>query len=151
QRTWRPADPWKLGLFEMDAEPLVGATVGNVLTEGFLGGTIRIGHALERTALPMRVRPSLAGSGSYDQTTGIGWYFFLGATERAVGYNVFLQGPTPYVSHITHKPFVTDAQAGAVLRINRLQVSYTYVARTKEFEQQVGDDRFGALSFSWHL
>jgi hypothetical protein len=151
QRTWRAIAPIALLGLQADAEPVLGATLGNILTEAFAGATLRLGSDLERTALPMRVRPSLAGSGTYDRTTGSGWYVFAGATARAVGYNVFLEGPTPYVSHIDREPWVYDAQAGIAVRFGRLQTTYTYVVRTKEFRQQIGSDRFGAISFSWHF
>src|SRR5262249_9742825 len=93
-RTWRPKElPSFLGI-QADIEPSVGVTVGTVVTEAFAGGTVRLGTHLERSALPLRVRPSLAGSGSFDETSGIGWYFFVGGSARAVAYNVFLQGDT---------------------------------------------------------
>ena len=151
ERRWRPAHlPSFLGI-EADMEPNVGVTLGNVVTEAFVGGTIRLGTHLERSALPLRVRPSLAGSGSFDETTGIGWYVFIGGTARAVGYNVFLEGDTPYVSNVDPNTFVFDGQAGIALRLGRFQVTYTFVERSEEFTQQDGEDHFGALGFSWHF
>src|SRR5262249_47828603 len=136
---------------EFEIEPHLGATAGDVTTEAFTGASLVLGDDLVGDALPMRVRPSLAGSGDFDNVDGIGWFVFAGASARAIAYDVFLEGDTPYKSMIDRRPYVLDAQAGAALRLWRAQIAFTLVERTKEFNQQNGNDRFGALSFSWHL
>jgi len=150
-RQWRKLDPpdWK-GI-EFEIEPHVGATVGDVTTEAFTGASLVVGNNLIYDSLPMRVRPSLAGSGSFDNVDGIGWFLFAGASARAIAYDIFLEGQTPYKSMIDRRPYVLDAQVGAALRLWHAQITFTMVERTKEFSQQKGNDRFGALSVSWHL
>ena len=149
-RQWRPRDPMQWRDVEFGFEPHLGATVGDVTTEAFAGASIVIGDDLVHESLPMRVRPSLAGSGSFD-IDGFGWFLFAGASARAIGYDIFLEGSTPYKSLIDRRPYVLDAQAGAAVRLWRAQIAFTLVERTKEFSQQNGNDRFGALSISWHL
>jgi hypothetical protein len=110
-----------------------------------------MGNDLLHDSLPMRVRPSLAGSGSFDVVDGVSWFLFAGASARAIAYDVFLEGEAPFKLAIDRRPYVLDAQVGAALRIWRAQITFTLVERTKEFSQQKGNDRFGALSLSWHL
>jgi lipid A 3-O-deacylase len=150
-RKWRPRQPVSALGIEADFTPEAGATVGNVTDEAFAGLTVRIGSDLETSALPMRVRPSLAGSGSFDDISGIGWYLFAGTMVRAVGYNVFLQGDLPYTNQIEKRPFVLDSQFGIALRLWRLQTTFSYVGRSSEFKPQKSADHFGALGFSWHF
>ena len=148
---WRRPDPPEWKGIQFQIEPHVGATVGDVTTEAFTGASLVVGNNLVYDSLPMRVRPSLAGSGSFDNVDGIGWFFFAGASARAIAYDIFLEGHTPYKSTIDRRPYVLDAQIGAALRLRRAQITFTMVERTKEFSQQNGNDRFGALSISWHL
>jgi lipid A 3-O-deacylase len=150
-RQWYQHSPSEWHGIQLEIEPHVGATVGDVTTEAFAGASLVIGNDLTDDSLPMRVRPSLAGSGSFDVVDGIGWFLFAGAQVRAVAYDVFLEGETPYKSLIDWRPYVLDAQAGAALRLWRAQLTFTLIERTKEFDQQSGNDRFGALSLSWHL
>ena len=116
-----------------------------------LGSTIRIGNHLDSTDLPMRVRPSFSGSGSFDDVTGFGWYAFLGASASAVAYNYLLTGRTPYPSNVTLNNLIADAQVGIALRFGRLQITGSYVGRTKEVDPQRSIDRWGAISASWHF
>ena len=150
-RQWRQWRPLEWNDIQLELEPHLGATVGDVTTEAFTGASLVIGNDLVDDALPMRVRPSLAGSGSFDSVDGIGWFLFAGASARAVAYDIFLQGDLPYKSEIDRRSYVLDAQVGAALRLWRAQIAFTLVERTKEFNQQNGNDRFGAISFSWHL
>jgi len=150
-RKWR--GPRSASVFGISADvmPEAGATVGNVTDEAFTGLTVRLGSDLETSALPMRVRPSLAGSGTFDDTSGFGWYVFAGTMARAVGYNVFLQGDLPYRTNIEKRPLVIDSQFGIALRFWRLETTFTYVGRTSEFKPQKSSDHFGALGLAWHF
>lgn len=151
ERTWRRFElPAVLGV-SAKIEPGIGATVGNVLDEAYVGATLRIGTDLGESTLPLRVRPSLAGSGIYDTTDGVGWYIFAGGTGSAVAYNYLLEGKTPYSSNVEKNDFVGDLQFGAVLRLGRCQLATSYIIRSEEFKQQGVNDSFGAASISWHF
>jgi lipid A 3-O-deacylase len=151
ERDWAgPSVALPMGV-SADLRPHLGATVGTVIDEAFAGATVRIGNELSADDLPLRVRPSFGGSGAYGDKGLFGWFLFAGASARGVAYNVFLDGDPPYPSNVSHKSFVLDLQWGAAIRIYRFQVTYTMVRRSKEFAQQTGNDRFGALNFSWRF
>jgi lipid A 3-O-deacylase len=152
---------WKLPLFGdnsfgVDFIPEAGATVGNIMTYGDVGGTLRIGKGLAADYGPVRVRPSLSGTDYFDENgldDGQGWYFFVGAQGRAVGRNIFLDGNTFRESrHVPKKNFVGDAQAGfSVMWTKSLRTDFTVATRSQEFVGQHGTDTVGtaALTFNW--
>ena len=152
---------WKLSLlgdnsFGIDVIPQVGATVGNVMTYGDVGGMLRIGKGLAADYGPVRVRPSLSGTDYFDENGldgGHGWYFFVGTQGRAVGHNIFLDGNTFRDSrHVPKKDFVGDAEVGfSVLWSKSWRTDFMVATRSEEFVGQHGPDTIGsaALTFNW--
>ncbi len=140
-----------LGL-EMDVIPHFGGSIGNVLTHGAAGATLRFGSSLREDFGPPRIRPSLPGGTFYRPSNGFTWYIFTGMEGRAVLYNIFLDGNLFSDSHsVDKRVLVGDLQAGLVLQWNRFRFSYTQILRTKEFEGQEDPDIFGSLSLSYHF
>jgi hypothetical protein len=143
--------PFPFGL-GMDMIPHFGGSVGNVLTHGAAGLTLRIGSGLGDDFGPPRIRPSLPGRTFYLPGRGFNWYIFTGMEGRAVLYNIFLDGNIFSESHsVDKRPLVGDLQAGVVVQWNRFRFSYTQILRTKEFEGQGDPDLFGSLSLSYHF
>jgi lipid A 3-O-deacylase len=140
--------PTLLGV-EFDGAVHTGLALGNVRTYASAGGLIRAGFDLDADFGPPRIRPSLAGAGLYDPDRAIGGYVFAGIEGRAVGRDIFLDGPLfrdgPSVDK---RPFVYDLQAGVALNVRALQMTFSYVWRSESFEGQKGADQFGAISFS---
>ena len=140
----------------VDVVPQAGATLGNLMTYGDIGGMIRIGKNLGADYGPTHVRPSLSGADYFnaDHLDGkLGFYVFFGAQGRAVGHNIFLDGNTFRQSpHVNKKILVADLQAGASLFwSSAMRVDVTVVQRTPEFVGQHSPDKTAsfALAFSW--
>lgn len=149
ERTWRFVMPVEMLGLETAFQPSLGGTLGNLRTEGFAGATVRVGTDLEGSFLPPRVRPSIAGSGFFSPKSGVSAYGFVGVVGRAVAQNIFLDGNTFEDSlSVDKKHFGYDVQAGLAMQIGQVQLSYTYVLRSEEFEGQVGNDQFGAIGIS---
>jgi hypothetical protein len=75
----------------------------------------------------------------------------FGAAEgRVVAHDIFLDGSLFRKSDpsVPSNIFVGDFQAGLVMQIQRIQIAYTYVLRTKEFKPQSDDQQFAAVSVS---
>ena len=152
ERQWKDVQPAALDGLEYEIRPHAGVSLGNVRSDVFAGATVRFGTQLRSGSLPPRVRPSLAGSGFFDPTSGMSWYGFLGLNGRFVAQNLFLDGNTWGESlSVDKKPFVADIQTGVAVQWGGVQISYTYVVRTEEFEGQVGNDRFGAIGIAAQL
>ena len=149
ERRWRPFFRVSRPGIGIDASPNAGVSVGNVLTQGNAGLTLRVGRNLEGNYGPPRIRPSLAGAGYFRGVNAASWYLFAGAEGRAVGRNIFLDGNTWRDSlSVEKRHLVADVQTGAVIQIKSVQIAYTYVWRTKEFLNQGARHEFGALSLS---
>lgn len=136
----------------VDLVPNVGMTMGNVLIQGSVGATLRLGWSLKSSLGPARVRPAIGGPSVYESDRWLAGYFFIGAGGRAVAHNIFLDGNTfrdgPSVKK---RHFVDDVQAGLVVQVQDVIVSFTVVSRGKEFVTQKDRQRFGAISLVWRI
>jgi len=149
-RRWAHVEFGALG-FDGDFTPHIGASLGNVLTQGALGLTVRVGSNFVKNYDygPPRIRPSLPGSDFFTTDGGFSWYVFFGVEGRGVVNNIFLDGNNFRRSHsVDKKDFVGDVQGGLALIIGRVRLAYTHILRTKEFDGQDHADQFGAFSIS---
>lgn len=151
-RRW--PDTWGTPLTDslyISAMPSVEISLGNVYTHAQSGILFRISPTTERLSdLPLRVRPSLPGTGYYQKPAGgFSWSLFGGVNGRLVGRNIFLDGNTFEDSpSVDKKNFVYDASLGADMTYGQTRVSYTVVRRSKEFDTQDKASVFGAISVS---
>lgn len=149
QRSWPMAIHGRINNNFWSVKPYAGTTLGNIHTYGDIGFTLRLSPYDSRWQdTPLRVRPSMPGTGIYDiPNDDWSWALFSGIEARAVARNIFLDGNTFSDSHSVDKePFVADATAGASLTFKNTRLSYTLVYRTHEFETQDDPEIFGALS-----
>lgn len=154
ERAWRSPKlktPDVIGL-ETDFIPYGVLALGNVSTYAGLGGTLRIGANLPDDFGPTGIYPNNGGSDWFIPTTGFNWYVFAGASGRAVGRNIFLDGNSFRDSQSVDKRiFVADLKAGLVAVIWDMRLSLTNVYRTREFYGQSEPDQFGSLTVSFAL
>jgi hypothetical protein len=156
ERKWRFNQPLFWGQ-EVEAIPELGATVGNVMTYGETGITLRFGQGLLADYGQQRMRPSTSGTSYFNSdalTSPFGYYVYVAAQGRAVGRNIFLDGNSFEDSRsVDKKPLVGDLSAGIAMFWSddfRLDASATY--RTKEFDGQDGDRViFGGFNISFGL
>ena len=152
ERKWRAWETFSVDRIGGDITPHMGIGLGNVLTQGAVGVTLRLGEGLPNDYGPPRIRPSLPGSDYFVSRGNFGWYLFVGAEGRAIARNIFLDGNTFRDSHsVDKKNFVADFQAGLVVFIGGARIAYTHVLRTKEFDAQDKPGQFGALSVSFRF
>jgi hypothetical protein len=136
---------FRAGYLEVDVTPSAGFSLGNVLTEGELSFTVRLGHQMIRDWGTGHAFFALPAS-------KFTWYVFAGAAGHAVAHDIFLDGNTfgdgPRVSK---RPFVGELRAGVALTLMRVRVSYTNVLRSPQFRAQTVLDDYGVLelTFAW--
>ena len=127
-----------------------GGALGNVRTYAGTGLVGRIGWDLESDFGPPRIRPALSGAGTFSPEKPLGAYLFAGLDGRVVLRDMFLDGNVfrdgPRVAD--RNKLVGDFQAGLAVHVENVQVAFTYVHRTEEFQRQAGPQRFGAVSVS---
>jgi hypothetical protein len=142
-----PPQSW-LGLV-FDAEPHYGIAVGNVYDYVNAGGMARIGFNLPKDYGPLRIDPSLPGSGYFEPSGGIGAYIFAGVDGRAIARNLFLDGNSFERSRSVDKlNLVGDVELGAAVTFRAFELSFTHVIRSREYATQKAADQFGAVNLS---
>jgi lipid A 3-O-deacylase len=157
ERLWGPYDLLPpvnvpvLGELRMDIAPHIGGALGTVFTYAATGLTLRLGTNLHETWSPPRIRPSLPGAEFYEGD-GVKGYIFAAGEVRAVARNIFLDGATfTSTQSVKKQPVVFDAQVGFTLVLGPMQLSFTNIFRTREYNEQPQPDDFGAVSVSFAL
>ncbi|MCR9256812.1 MAG: lipid A deacylase LpxR family protein [Alphaproteobacteria bacterium] len=130
-----------------DFAPHFNVALGNIDTSIGAGFTIRVGGDLADDYGPPRVRPAVAGPGFLSRKSGFGWAVFAGAEGRAVGRNAFLEGTLFHGGpSVEPERLIGDFQAGLSLRYDGIELTYTHVLRTKEFQGQEEFSVFGSVN-----
>jgi hypothetical protein len=155
ERKWRFSQPlWNtLGI---DVIPEAGASLGNVLTYGEMGGLVRVGQNLAADYGASHIRPSLSGTSWFDADRldgDFGWNLFVGTQGRAVGRNIFLDGNTFRDSaSVEKRPLVADFVLGAeAFWSDSVRLGFTLTDRTKEYYGQPSRDHFGMITLTLGL
>ena len=138
---------------QVDAAPHANIALGNVDTSAAIGGTVRIGDRLDDTYGPPRIRPAVSAPGFFQTSDGVGWYLFAAAEARVVGYNMFLQGNLlrDGVDGVEPKRLVGDLQAGLAVQFQGVELTYTHVFRSPEYDGQSGFVDFGSFNLRFRL
>jgi len=155
ERKWRIYEQrWANG-FGFDCITHLGAALGNIHTYANSGGEVRFGWSLPDDFGTSHSRPAGDASGltasewQYPDTP-LAAHFFIRADGRGVARNIFLDGNTFADSHsVDRKLFVGDLSAGVNLTICRgVNLTYTHVYQTREFDQQVLAHIYGSLTLA---
>jgi len=153
ENKWRLGAPAEVfGFGQFDAIPHMGLSLGNVSTHAGTGGVIRWGHNLPENFGP----PSLIHGGTPFQNwdndseqINFSAFLFATAAGKYVARNIFLDGNTFRDSHsVSRRPWVADFSVGASLLIGPINLSYSTALRTREFDGQDHNNRFGSLTIS---
>jgi hypothetical protein len=134
-----------------DVVPHYGAAIGNVYDYVNAGAMARVGFNLPKDYGPLRIDPSLPGSGFYEPRgdSAIGAYIFAGVDGRAIARNLFLDGNSFQDSRSVSKMnLVGDLELGAAVTFRAFQLSFTHVIRSREYATQKAGDQFGAVNLS---
>lgn len=134
---------------EVEYGPSAGVALGNLYTYASSGLTLRFGEGLDRSFGNPSVAPAHGGRAFFQRDQGFSWYTFAAVEGRYMAHNLLLDGNTFEDSHsVDRREWVGDAQLGAALTWERWQVAYTYLWRSKEFEEQDSFDQFGSVVLS---
>lgn len=150
ERAWPNTLRTELGPLSVDVTPRIGATVGNVYTYANTGVVLRLGRNLADDYPVTSISLGPPRDGYRPSDPRFGWYAWIGTEARLVAWNTFLDGNLfgggPSVAR---NPFGHDLQLGLAAVWGTSRIGFTFVRRSKEFETQVADDKFGQLTFSF--
>ncbi len=141
----------------LDLIPHLGGRAGNVEIYVNGGGEFRFGLNRPNDFGTCPIRPGCENGAAFEEA---GWsrgdyrfgiYLFIGLDGRVVAHDIFLDGNTFEDSHsVDKKHLVADVSAGIGFSANRWKLTYAFIYRTKEFDQQPSDQQmFGSLLFSF--
>jgi hypothetical protein len=140
----------------LEALPLGNVMLGNVLTQGQLGGQLRFGYNVPDdfgTTL-MRGMVHLPPPRPPADPAAPKWgvYFFGGGNINLVASNITLDGNTWRDSRSVDKEwFVPAAEVGMAASFRRFTAAFTYVFWGREFEGQEDYSEFGAFTVSYRF
>ena len=145
---------WRWSLSERSAKyfdviPRAGFELGNVNTFGVAGASFRLGYNLpDDFGVQIIDSPASVNGVQSQRKNGFSIYAFGGVDGRAVLQDIALDGNTFCQSASVNKyTFVNDLVWGfAVQPCRHLELSFTHVVRSRQFEGQLGKDIFGALA-----
>jgi len=144
------ADGWAV-----QAMPMASAWLGNVLTEGQIGGLLRFGYRMPddfgvALARDMGHLPPPPRQEGIRFRSSWGFSIYGGAVANLVLRDITLDGNTFQDSPSVDKElFVPVAAVGMAVGNRRFLASFTYVFWGKEFEGQPEYSQFGAVTFSY--
>lgn len=126
--------------------PSVSAALGNLYTYASAGYSIRWGD--EAPGIPT-LTPNPGSRHYMTGKEGWQWYLFASVEGYYMAQNLTLDGNTFRDSHsVDRKEWVGDVSAGLALAWEDWQVTYAAVQRSREFDGQEEQDKFGALTLS---
>jgi hypothetical protein len=143
--------------------PYAGATVGNILTDGYAGARLKVGYNVTRDWSQVgiterrRVAPAAANAPpnspaspaieatDMPEPSDFEIYVVVDGQGRALPYNVFLDAAPNHT--LDRRYFVVDGGVGLGVRFRRITFSYRVAFVTPEYEQARRHD-YKALRFS---
>ena len=155
---WRLLEKRGITGFGYDFIPHLGARLGNVLTYINTGAELRFGWNMTPNFGTCPIRPgcetdsaiTIIASKAEIARPQRGLHFFLAADGRMMFRDIFLDGNTIRDSHkVDKKSFVADIMGGIGINLGKVNISYAYVYRTKQFDTQDRAQIFGSFTFSY--
>lgn len=132
---------------EFDVIGNFGGSLGNVHTNASAGVMARLGVNLPRDFGIGTIHLSVGDAGQRSATP---FYLFGGVQGRAVARNLFLDGNTWRTSpKVERETLVAKVRGGAVIGLGPLDLSYTFVIETPEFEGTDHHQQFGSVMISY--
>jgi lipid A 3-O-deacylase len=145
--------------FGYDGVLNTGGGLGNVMTYYNLGFSLRVGWNLPDDFGSFPIRPVSSINGAFGVpnpkepgSKRIGVHLFSSIEGRAVLHDIFLDGNTftsDDNSSVDKEPIVADIVNGVCVTRERLKITFAYVIRTDEFDEQDETMEFGSLSVSF--
>lgn len=126
--------------------PSLGVALGNLYTYASAGYSVRWGD--DAQGIPT-LTPNPGSRHLMTGNAGWQWYVFANVEGYYMAHNLTLDGNVFSNSHsVDSKEWVADASAGVAIAWDDWQVTYAAVQRTREFDGQDEEDKFGALTLS---
>ena len=141
--------------WSVETLPVAGGWLGNMLTQGQIGGLLRTGYNLPDDFGPSLVRgmgfmPPPRHDALRPSRSDWGFSVYGGAFANFVLRDITLDGNTFADSpSVDKKFFVPAAGVGASVGNRHIQASFSFVLWGEEFHGQAQDSKFGSVGISY--
>lgn len=131
----------------LEVVPYLGATAGNIMTDGYAGARLKIGFNITRDWADIGLSPRLGTPllGGASDTGPFEIYFVIDGQGRALAYNSFIDTASAHELH--RKYLVADGGYGLGVRFKRFSFTYRIAFVTPEYDQALTHD-YKALRFT---
>ncbi|HKJ04644.1 MAG TPA: lipid A deacylase LpxR family protein [Geopsychrobacteraceae bacterium] len=154
---WKVKPPGVQQGFSYDFIPHLGVRVGTVNVYANAGGEFRLGWEMPEDFGTCPIRAGCEVNSAFEKNGNekkrrekLSWHVFTALDVRLVLWDIYLDGNVFSDSHsVDKKPFVADSIVGLALHYGRVEASYSYIYRTRQFETQSDGQAFSSLSISW--
>jgi len=141
--------------WSIEAAPNVSGSLGNLLTQGQIGGCLRAGYNIQDDFGPTLIRgmghlPPPRRSENPKSNSDWGFsiycvgYASLVLRDMTLDGNTFKDGPS-----VEKNLFVPTAEVGMTIGNRHFLASFTYVFLGDEFKRQQGSSKFGAITLDY--
>ena len=134
---------WESKYFAID--PYAGVHLGNLEDEINAGFNVYAGYNLPATRNQQRVIPFKEFKDGNSGWNPYG-YIYLGLEPKLIAHNMLLDDSR---FDIHPNTYVYDRNAGMVLGCKYFELAFTFCLRSKEFDEQPQDAKYGAVKLSF--
>lgn len=141
--------------WSVEAAPLIGGWLGNMLVQGQAGGFVRVGYNVPDDSGPTLVRgmgfmPPPRRDSSHPAKSDWGFAISAGSVAHLVLHDITLDGNTIKDSPSVDKEYLVPMTGvGIGVGNRRFQASFSYIFWGKEFKGQDDYSKFGSLTLSY--
>ncbi len=143
--------------FGFELIPHIGGSIGTAFINGYTGTELRIGWNLPHDYGSARIRqgsrattnPNKLDPSFSTKFSRVGFHVFGSVDGEASIRNILLDGNTLVDSHsVAKKNFVLTYMMGVGLSISRYKLTFAHVYKTRQFNTQGDDLKYGSVSLS---
>ncbi len=137
---------------QVDLIPHLGGRIGTVNVYLNTGAEIRLGWDLPNDFGSCPIRAGCETNSAFQEGSPkkSRFHFFVSADGKAVAHDIFLDGNLYHDSHSVDKEIlVGELMGGFVWQFESMKWTYSYIYRSKQFEEQDENQTFGSLSLAW--
>ena len=127
-----------------ELSPFIGGNVGNIMTDGYAGGRVKLGWNLTRDWTHTAIGPVAANADTVRPGT-LEAFFSVDGRGRVVPYDVFLDAASSH--DLTRRKTVGEGAFGFGVRVGSFMATYRVALISREYEEAPRHHDFKALRF----
>jgi hypothetical protein len=128
----------------LEVTPFVGGNVGNIMTDGYAGGRVKVGWNITRDWSHPAIGPTARQTDTIEPGP-FEVFLSLDGRARVVPYNVFFDAADAHTIH--RRIGIAEAGVGVGVRVGSFMFTYRVAKISKEYDEALTHHEFKALRF----